>query len=314
MDTIEVTRFGGPEVLRAVAAPEPVADAGEALVAVTVAGVLWLDTIIRRGTAGERFGVDLPWRPGKGAAGVVTATGPGVDPAWIGRRVLADVDRGAYAEVVTAPVDGLVPIPDGVPDADAAALLHDGRTALAVLGATPVGAGATALVLPAAGGLGSLLVQLLRTRGVTVVGAAHGPAKRAVVRDLGADHVVDPGEEGWTRDVPPVDVVFDGVGGAAGTAALGLLRRGGRFSGYGMAAGAPTDPASAPEGVEAVGMAQLGTFLAGARERAVAVLAEAAAGRLRAVIGRVDPLGRAADAHAALEDRRVAGKALLVTA
>ncbi|WP_181781393.1 alcohol dehydrogenase catalytic domain-containing protein, partial [Pseudonocardia pini] len=102
MQAIRVDEFGGPEVLRPVEVPDPVAGPGEVVVGVEAAGVLTLDLLIRRGTPGPRFAVPLPYVPGKGAAWQVLAVGAGVDRAWVGRRVLADVESGAYASQLVA--------------------------------------------------------------------------------------------------------------------------------------------------------------------------------------------------------------------
>ncbi|SDG48713.1 zinc-binding dehydrogenase [Pseudonocardia oroxyli] len=311
MRAIRVDEFGGPSVLRPVELPTPVPGPGEVLVGVEVAGVLFLDTLIRRGGA-PAFGITPPYVPGRGAAGGVLAVGPDVEPSWVGRRVLVD-GPGTYAAEVAAPVPSLVPVPDGLDLADAMALLHDGGTALALVGAVGVRPGETVLVLPAAGGAGSVLVQLARRSGARVVGAARG-RKLGLVRSLGADLAVDYGEPGWAdavrRRVGQVDVVFDGVGGTLGAEAFGLVAEGGRYSGYGTAGGAPVTR-STPD-VEVRGVAQLADFADGRRARQERVLAEAAAGRLHPVVGREFPLEKAADAHAALENREIAGKALLL--
>ncbi|GAA1870314.1 zinc-binding dehydrogenase [Pseudonocardia ailaonensis] len=312
-----MAEFGGPEVLEPVEVPDPVAGPGEVVVAVEATGVLTLDTTIRRGGAGPRFGVSLPYVPGRGAAGRVIAVGPDVDPSWRGRRVVADCE-GSYAEQVLVQVSALHPVPDGLGAAEAMTVLHDGGTALAVFGELGVRPGESVLVLPATGGAGTFLVQLARTAGARVIGAARGQEKGELVRSLGADLVVDYADAGWAdairRRVGQVDVVVDGVGGALGQEAFGLVAEGGRFSGYGAAGGAPTspDPAEAhSRGVAVRGMDQLASFAAGRRSRQERMLAEVASGRIRAVVGRTFPLSKAADAHAALENREIQGKAIL---
>ena len=131
---------------------------------------------------------------------------------------------------------------------DAVALLADGRTALALAGRAGLRTGDTVLVEAAAGGVGTLLVQIARNAGARVVALAGQPRKLAIARDLGADLTVDYSHDGWdtqVRDaVGEVDVVFDGVGGDIGLAAFGLLAAGGRFCPFGMASGsfAPVTP------------------------------------------------------------------------
>jgi NADPH2:quinone reductase len=223
---------------------------------------------------------------------------------------------GGYAERVVCPASRLIEVPDGVALRDAIALLADGRTALALARRSALRQGDTVLVEAAAGGVGTLLVQLARNAGARVVALAGQPRKLALARDLGADVTVDYSHDDWARQVRDavgnVDVVFDGVGGDIGLAAFGLLGVGGRFCPFGMASGsfAPVTPELA--------QARQVTVLAGAAaspEEMMAlvrtVLTEAAAGRIRPVIGQEFGLAAAADAHAAIEARTTIGKTLL---
>ncbi|GHE85354.1 NADPH:quinone reductase [Amycolatopsis deserti] len=309
---IEAERFGGPEVLRVKTVPDPHPGPGQVVVEVKVAGVLSIDTAIRRGEAGHLFPVTPPYVPGAGAAGQVTELGEGVDPSWCGQWVLADVD-GGYAEQVVATPAQLMRIPAGVGLREAMALLHDGATALAVFERVGVGRGERVLVQPAGGGLGSLLVQLAHAAGARVIGAARGAEKLETVRALGADAVVDYSEPGWTDRVGPVDVAFDGVGGDLGRAAAELVVPSGRYSNYGWAGGATVPAAEvAQRGVTAYGLEQLHDYAPGRRARAERMLRLAARGAVRTVIGQTFPLSRAADAHRALENRAAKGKTLLV--
>jgi NADPH:quinone reductase len=170
------------------------------------------------------------------------------------------------------------------------------------------------LVEAAAGGVGTLLVQLAHAAGAEVVAAAGGERKLAVARELGARVVVDYRELGWTERAGRVDVVFDGVGGATGRAAFGLLRAGGRMVSFGLASGERTtieEGDAAARGVRLVRPGATPEEMRGFTER---VLARAAAGRVRPVIGQRFPLERAADAHAAIESRQTVGKTLLEVA
>ena len=137
---------------------------------------------------------------------------------------------GGYAERVAVPAVRLIEVPDGVTLRDAVALLADGRTALGLVGRAGLRAGDTVLIEAAAGGVGTLLVQLARNAGARVVALAGQPRKLALARDLGADLTVDYSRDGWDKQVRDaageVDVVFDGVGGDIGLAAFGLLGRG----------------------------------------------------------------------------------------
>ncbi len=324
MKAIEVARFGGPEVLEPRAVPDPVPAAGEVLVDVAAADTLWVETMIRSGGGGAYFPVTTPYRPGVGVAG--TVSGFGGPPAAAGRRVVARLghDGGGYATRVAVPAGALVDIPDGVDERTAAAVLHDGVTALALMDIVKVVAGDRVLVTAAAGGLGALLVQLAKAAGATVVAAARGPAKLAALRTLGSfgsqgpDVVVDYGVADWTDTVwertGGLEVVLDGAGGDYGRAAFDLVVEGGRFSAHGTPAGgfATVDPELArSRGVTATGIEAV--QLAPDRFRAylIRALHDVAAGRFTPLIGQTFPLERAADAHAAIESRTAIGKTLL---
>jgi NADPH2:quinone reductase len=315
MRVVRVAEFGGPEVLRIVTVPDVEPGPGQLVVEVEVAGVLHVDTVIRGGWAGEIFPVQPPYVPGNGAAGRVGAVGEGVDREWIGRRVLADVENGGYAERVTTTVENLIPIPDGLGTREAMALLHDGAGSLSVFERVDVRPGATVLVQPAAGGLGSGLVRLASAAGARVVAVAGGSRKLKVVEELGADLVIDYTLPGWIEQVGSVDVVFDGVGGDAGRAVFEKVARGGTYSNYGFAGGGfvqiDRDEAARRE-VTAIGMEQLVEGRPHRRKWALRALEEGAAGRIRPVIGQTFPLERAAEAHTTLENRGTIGKTLLL--
>jgi NADPH:quinone reductase len=132
MQTALVTRFGTPEVLVTGEAPDPVAGPGEVVIDVAVADVLWVETMIRQGGGGEYFDMTPPYVPGNGVAGRVGAVADGVDPGWLGRRVVAHTGQGGYAERVVVRADRLSAVPDGLGLHEAAALLADGSTALAL--------------------------------------------------------------------------------------------------------------------------------------------------------------------------------------
>ncbi|PZF82898.1 zinc-binding dehydrogenase [Jiangella anatolica] len=320
MHAIEVREFGGPEVLVAREVPDPVAGPGQVVVALAAADVIYLDTLLRGGWGGEYFPVKPPYVPGGGGAGTVVATGPGVDAGWVGRRVLAR-GSGGYAARMVADIDELVELPGSVGWTEAAALLHDGVTALSLLREAPVAAGDTVLVAAAAGGAGSLLVQLATSAGARVVAAARGERKLALARELGADVTVDYGEDGWQHRVRAatggdgVDVAFDGAGGPLGSAVFDTVGRGGRFVTYGTAGGGFTaiDPElAAQRRVEVTNALATRLDRAATRELLAEALAHAATDRLRPVIAATHPLDRAADAHTALEARATAGKSLLL--
>ncbi|HZR53978.1 MAG TPA: zinc-binding dehydrogenase [Streptosporangiaceae bacterium] len=304
MRAVILKEFGPPENLIPTEVPDPVPGPDEVLIDVDIANITFVETQLRAGRAPfPGMAPALPVILGNGVGGrldglpVVTTTG----------------GKGGYAERAVVPRHNPIPVPEGVPLRDAVALLADGRTATALIRATAPRKGETVLIEAAAGGVGSLLVQLARNAGARVIGLASGARKTALATELGADVAVDYTEPGWEAGVPAVDVVFDGVGGDVASAAFGLLREGGRMSSYGAASGAfariPDDEA-ARRGITLVRGAQVTPEQM--RELTESALAQAAAGRLRPVIGQTFPLARAADAHAAIESRATIGKTLLI--
>ncbi|PSK89383.1 NADPH2:quinone reductase [Murinocardiopsis flavida] len=321
MRVIEVREFGGPEVLVQREAPDPAAGPGEVVVKVAAADVIFLDTLLRGGWGKDMFPIRPPYVPGNGGTGTVLSVGADVDPGWVGRRVLGRMS-GGYAERATAAVADLVPVPDGLGLPEAAALLHDGPTALGLLELAGVQKGEWVLVAAAAGGAGSIAVQLARDTGARVIAAARGERKLSLARELGAEVAVDYSEPGWEQRVRAaaggagVDVVLDGAGGRLGAAAFTAVADGGRFVTYGTADGfAEIDPQEAerrrvtvanPLTDETDEPASVG------RERTERALALAAEGRIRPAIGATYPLERAADAHTSLAERTTVGKSLLL--
>jgi NADPH2:quinone reductase len=324
MLVVEVDKFGGPEVLQARQVPDLEAGPGEAVLRVAAADVMSVDTVIRSGQAKGYFPVRPPYIPGNGVAGSVIATGPGVDPAWQGRAVVAHTGgpggSGGYAEQAAVQAGDLIPVPDGLALAEAAALLHDGATAVGLLERVGVRPGEWVLITAAAGGMGVLLIQLARLAGGRVIAAARGQRKLAVARQAGAGAVLDYSVSGWPDRVRSLtggqgaDVIFDGAGGKLGGAAFEVTATGGRFSAHGMLDGgfAAIDPATAQaRGITVHGIGEYDP--AGFRRQAAAALADAAAGRIRPVIGQTFPLARAAAAHAAIAARSTVAKSLLLT-
>jgi NADPH2:quinone reductase len=327
---IEVREFGGPEVLRVAAGPEPEPGPDQAVIATAAADVLHIDTLIRSGRARQWFPIRPPYVPGNGVAGTVSAVGPGVGPALVGQLVVARTGdaggSGGYAELVLVPADRLVPVPDGVGPADAVAVLHDGATALGLMAGTGVRPGEWVLILGATGAMGLLLTQLTRAAGgrvlagLRVAGAPRGEVKAEQARAAGAEVVIDYSGPDWAAEVTAVTgggpaVVFDGVGGSLGVVAFGTLADGGRFSGHGAAAGgfAPVDRDVAGwRGITVQGIEQAQFPPGGHEKLAAQALAGVAAGRLRPVIGQSYPLERAAEAQAGLENRSALGKTLLL--
>jgi NADPH2:quinone reductase len=258
----------------------------------------------------------LPAILGNGVGGTVVGVGDGVDGALLGERVVASLNRsGGYAEYAVTTADALIHVPDELATDQAVALLADGRTAMVLTDAAAIQPGDTVLVEAAAGGVGSLLVQRARGAGARVVAAVGGPRKVACARKLGADVVVDYTIDGWDHELGPnsVDVVFDGVGGRIATAAFALVRAGGRFCAFGMSSGAFVHVSDAEADLRGVRLIRgFGAAPADLRKLAAAALDEAVQGRWRPLIGQTFSLDRAAQAHAAIEQRATIGKTLLL--
>ncbi|MDG4804076.1 zinc-binding dehydrogenase [Micromonospora sp. WMMD980] len=315
MRAVWLREFGGPEVLVAGSAPDPAPGPGQVLVEVAHANITFVETMFRATGFGP-FAGDLPLIPGNGVGGTIAAVGPGVDPTLVGRRVVTGTGgTGGYAERVVVDRDAPAGVPPGLPLDQAVAVLADGRTALMLVRAADPRPGERVLVEAAAGGVGTLLTQLVGQAGATVVAAAGGPDKVTVLRDAKLDVVVDYREPNWADQVRAavgaVDVVLDGVGGTLARQAFDLLDHGGRMLSFGLASGAWADvPAdvAAERGVTLLRPRPRPDELRALTEEALAM---AAAGRLRPLIAQRFPLERAADAHAAMEARATVGKTLL---
>jgi NADPH2:quinone reductase len=316
---VVLREFGPPEALAEAEVPDSVPGQGQALIEVEIANITFVETQLRAGRApNPAMAPRLPAILGNGVGGVVAAVGAWVDPSLVSSRVITSTGgSGGYAERVAVDAAGLIPVPDELALAEAVALLADGRTALSLVRSAALRPGETVLVEAAAGGVGSLLVQLAGTAGASVVAAAGGERKLRLAADLGAGVTVDYTEPEWVdrvrQRVGGVDVAFDGVGGEAGLAAFGLVRDGGRFCPFGMASGAFVRIPDGEAGRRSVTVVR-GTPITPEEGRALTrmALAEAVAGRLRPVIGQRFPLERAADAHAAIESRATIGKTLLL--
>ncbi|MFC4018564.1 zinc-binding dehydrogenase [Micromonospora sp. GCM10011542] len=315
MRAVWLREFGGPEVLVPGTAPDPVPGLGQVLIDVAHANITFVETQQRAGRPGP-FRVTPPLIPGNGVGGTITAVGPDVDPALIGRRVVsATGGSGGYAQRAAVDTSAPIDVPAGLALDAAVALLADGRTAGMLIDAVGVRPGDRVLVEAAAGGVGSLLVQLAAHAGARVVGAAGGARKVGLLPGLGAEVAVDYRAPDWAERVRAavggVDVVLDGVGGAIARTAFELLDRGGRMVSFGLASG---EWAAVPaEAAAARDVTLVRPDVPPARMRAYTerALAEAAAGRLRPLIGQRFPLERAAAAHAAIESRAITGKTLL---
>lgn len=315
------TRVGSPEVLVAGAAQDPRPGAGQVLIRVVLASVHFIETLIR---AGRSPGPALqpPAILGNAVGGTVVDVGDGVDRALVGQRVVSSTGgSGGYAELAVAAADDVVAVPEQLSLADAVALYSDGRTALGLHRRAAPRPGETVVVSAAGGGLGILLSQLAAAAGARVIATAGSARRLALARRLGAQAAVDytaPDCAARLAAAAPdgLDLAYDGVGGPVGRILFESLAPGGRFVVHGMASGSLTDTSDPPQPVPptVIGLAELAAIVADGRDLATRVLAEAAAGRLRPVVGQTFPLERAAAAHAAIEARRTLGKTLLVVA
>lgn len=311
MRQVSVREFGPPSVLEVVDAPDPTPGPGEVLVDVKAAHVLWVETAVRRGDGRDWFPLRAPYVPGTGVAGLEVGTG---------RRVVGHTGLGGgYADRVVVDADRLVALPDEVGFGAAAALVHDATTAQALFEVLQVDRQDHVLVIGASGGLGLVSLQLARRRARSVVALARDGRKIARIDALGFD-VVDTEAPDWpsaVRERLPdgADVVLDNVGGALGAQAVPLLAYGGRWSAHGRPGGSFSsidEEQLTARGQRVVGLsaAQLPPER---RTRLIAEgLAMAARGELTPVVGQTFPLEKAADAHAAIEQRTVFGATLLV--
>ncbi|WP_112141243.1 zinc-binding dehydrogenase [Glycomyces dulcitolivorans] len=325
MHAIRHHEFGGPEVLvyEEVADPEP--GPGQVRIDNRAAGVHLLDTTFRNGAKDSPYPLpELPTIPGREAAGIVDAVGEGVDPSWIGKRVVAHLGFGSqgYAEKTVREVESVHEIPEGVDFGEAVAMIGTGRTALLTLSVGPVAADDVVIVPAAAGGLGTLLVQAAKNAGAYVIGLAGGADKVRQVAANGADAAIDYKAADWTDvldralDGREATLFFDSVGGAVGRAAFERLGFGARMVVFGWSAGKATE-ANVEEIVGrglsvtgALGPKLLAKF-GGLRALEERSLAELAAGRLRPAV-HTFKLAEAAEAHRALENRGTTGKVVLV--
>ena len=218
--------------------PDPVPAAGELLVAVAAAGLNAADLLQRKGFYPAPPGVPADI-PGMEFAGEVVAVGEGVTRYTVGDRVMALVGGGAQAELVTVAESVALPVPAGLAWPAAGGFPEVFSTAHdALVTQGRLGAGDRVLISGAAGGVGSAAVQLAHAAGAQVVASVRNPDLRQRVSDLGADRVIEPGQEG---DHGPYDVSLELVGGPGVVDALGALATGGRIVVIGVGAGAKVE-------------------------------------------------------------------------
>ncbi|MFE5396114.1 NADP-dependent oxidoreductase [Streptomyces sp. NPDC056568] len=304
MRAVVVEQWGGPRELSEREIERPAPGLGEVLVRVRAAGVNPVDWKTRA------TGSLIEWGPlpavGWDVSGTVEAVGPGVGVFRPGDEVfgmpLFPRQAGGYAEYVVAPARHLARKPAGLTHVEAAALPLAALTAWqALVDTADVRPGERVLVHAAAGGVGHLAVQIAKTRGAHVIGTVSA-AKHALVRDLGADEVIDYRSVRFEDVVSDVDVVLDGLGGRTAERSVRVLREGGRL----VTLPGPDDVPAAPQGVRAVWIL-VEPDHHGLRE--IAALVER--GSLKPVVETVLPLSQAAKAHEIGEQGGTTGKIVL---
>jgi len=310
---VQITRFGGPEVLEVADIPDPVAGAGQLLIAVDRAGINYADTHQVENSFLQQM--QLPMVPGGEVAGRTAD----------GRRVVALVGSGGYAEKAVAQAQYVWEVPDGICDGRALALVLQGTTAWHVLRTSAhFQPGESVLVHAGAGGVGSLAVQLAKLWGAgRVIATASTPYKRDLALTLGADVAIDGTPEGLrdrileASDGRGVDIVLEMVGGPAFHESLAALARFGRLVTFGGASRVPVgqiDPDRLRRGSKGVVSFWLTDCFSDPRLLS-APLTElfdlTVAGRLRPIVGGSYALADAAAAHEDLRARRTVGKLML---
>lgn len=313
-------QFGGPEVLRIEEVPDPALTEGHALVRMKAIGLNFADVYRRRGN--YHLQGEPPYIAGYEGAGIVEAV-EGSSGLRVGDRVAFADSPFANAEIVRVPLDRLIPLPEDIDFETAAALLLQGLTAQYLTrDSHALGAGETALVHAAAGGVGLLLSQIARLRGARVLGLTSSEEKRAAALDASADAVALYDED-WvaiTRrfgaDQAGVDVAYDAVG-ATLLQSLRAVRTGGHVVFYGMAGGdpAPVDPRVLMDESKSLTGGDLWNVLRTREDRvsrAGELFGWVREGRLRVRVAGRFSLAEGAQAHAFLESRAAIGKVLLI--
>lgn len=321
MKAIQIAAFGEADELKYVDVPDPVAGNGEVLVQVKAAGINFADIYSRRG---QYPGPALPRILGQEGAGVVQALGAGVTGFTVGDTVAWSGIPQAYAELAVVPAARLIKMPAGVDAQVGAAALLQGMTAHYLCHATyPVKPGDRVLIHAGAGGVGLLLIQMVKRLGGYVYTTVSTSEKAALVRSVGADEVILYSDVDFAEEIKRatngagVDVVYDSVGATTFDQSIASLKHRGYMVLYGQAGG-PVPPV-------AVSVLNAGSYFltrptlvdyVATREdleqRAGDVLGWIASGELTLRVEHVYPLAKAADAHRALEGRTTTGKVVLI--
>ena len=312
MKAIQITEFGGPDVMHLVDLDTPIPGEGQELLNVSAIGINYADT---HQTENSYLSPQkLPLVPG---IEVVGTTSKGV-------RVLAPVDGGGYAQKAITHSATMIPIPDGVSDGQALCMLVQGSTAWHIL--KTVGhlqPGETVVVHAAAGGVGTIAIQLAKMWGAKVIAVASSEGKRALATSLGADAVVEATHENLGDAIKAanggkrVNLILEMVGGKTFDSSLAVLAPFGRLITYGMASRRPPSSIN-PAVLMGTSKTITGFWLShcfGKKEMMNDVINElfllVLAGKLHPVIGATFPLSKAGDAHRAMLARQTMGKIAL---
>jgi len=322
MKAIRINETGGPEVMHLEEIEIPVPQEDEVLIKVAAAGINYGDLAQRQGAYLTR--TRTPKTLGFEFAGTVAAPGSGVSRPAEGTRVVA-FGEGGYAEYAVAKANTTVPIPPNLDFAHAAALPVQGITAYQLLRESArIQPGESVLVHAAAGGVGTLAVQLAKLMGAgTVIGTASNTSKLDLVRRLGADIGINYTEANWVEQVKSatggsgVDVILEMVGGQVAEQSLQCLAPFGRMVVYGAASGQVVQFSGRQ--LMYKNQAIIGYWLTAQMSRfdriAVAVMElmqYIVNGKLEIIVGQTFPLAEAAEAHRAIAERKTTGKVVLL--
>ncbi|WP_020606574.1 quinone oxidoreductase family protein [Spirosoma spitsbergense] len=321
MKQVQFDQYGSPDVLTLVEAPIPQPNPGEVVIKVQAIGVNYSDTQRRRNMYFQL--TPLPFVPGTEAVGQVVAVGDGVNEPYLpGATVLAILPGGGgYAEYALAPAAYCIPLPPGIDANTATAIFVQGSTAQLLISQVAKDLkDKTVLINAAAGGVGSLLVQLAKMHGARVIAASSLDVKLTVAKSLGADETVNYSRPNWREQVNNgngVDWVFETVGGSVYTESIKCLTKGGTLFIYGCASGEVGQVN--PEYFVDENINQLGFNLAFHittqpqrwQEALGTVIGLIAQGKLKIDITSRFALADAAEAHRQIEARQTTGKVVL---
>jgi NADPH2:quinone reductase len=321
MKAIQITQYGGPDVLHYTNIDVPQPKAGEALVKIHAIGVNFIDVYQRTG----RYPGALPFTPGSEAAGVVEAIGEGVTEVKKGDRVAYAMQIGSYSEYALVAASKLILIPANVDDHKAAAIMLQGMTAHYLSYSTyPIQKGDTVLIHAGAGGVGLLLTQMARKLGATVLTTVSTEEKAQLSREAGANEIILYTQTDFEQEVKRltdgrgVQAVYDSVGKTTFDKSLNCLQPRGYLVLFGASSG-PV-PSFDPMVLGAKGSLfltrpSLGHYVQDRAElmsRANDVLNWVSSGELQLRIEHTYPLSKASQAHIDLESRATTGKLLLL--